>query len=409
MERFFKTLFCTLFIICGCFIAAFGQYKRIAVLGSSTSAGYFNGLFPYDSGYVPKLSKYYIEEGIIDTIYNLAGVGYDCYMAMPNGYVPPSGRPSPDEEHNITKALSKSPKPTVVLVNFPSNNYDVYSVHEIMLCLQAIRDYALAQGVQCYITTSQPRTAFSSPNRTKLKVIADSVIARFKEYAVDFFYEIVDLGNDYRILPEYSLGDGVHLNPAGHTVLKNKVVQKNIVLAPVPVYFSGINAQVRKHNVMLKWTFENPQQTVDYFKVERSNDDTNYEVIGQLASNGNRTLSYLDRELPEGNYFYRVRSIEKNGAQTVSKVVMVRIRNTNSFTGTEVFIRGHKLVLNKLPLHSEKALWKLTDLNGKTVLKGEILPGTNNFEVDISSLSPAIYIISLYNREEAFSARVIKR
>lgn len=409
MKSFKLYLLFTLFFWCCYPIITNGQFKRIAVLGSSTSAGVFNGLYPYDSAYVPKLSKYYIEEGVIDTIYNLAVSGYDCYMAMPTGYVPPPGRPYPDANHNITKALSKDPKPTVILVNFPSNKYDVYSVAEIMLCLQTIRDYALDHGVECYITTTQPRNSFSLPGRTQLKVIADSTIRRFKDYSIDFFYELVDLDNDLKIRPEYSLGDGIHLNPAGHTVLKDKVVQKNIVLAPVPVYFSGINAQVRNHDVMLGWTFENPQQTLDYFKVERSNDGTNYEVIGQLASNGNRTLSYLDRELPEGNYFYRVRSIEKNGAQTVSKVVMVRIRNTNSFTGTEVFIRGHKLVLNKLSLHSEKALWKLTDLNGKTILKGEILPGTNNFEMDISSLSPAMYIISLYNREGAFSARVMKR
>ena len=64
-----------------------------------------------------------------------------------------------------------------------------------MQCLQTIKDSANILGKACYITTSQPRQDGLFPDmaaRTKLKVIADSIMNRFGDYAIDFFTPIAD-------------------------------------------------------------------------------------------------------------------------------------------------------------------------------------------------------------------------
>lgn len=384
----------------------YGQSSRIAVLGSSTSAGQFNGLYPYDSGYVAKLNTFYKSEGLIDTIYNLAVSGASCYQAMPDGYVPPQGRPVPDKQHNITKAISMNPKPSVVLVNYPSNGYETYSIAEIMFCFQTIRDYALAHNVECFITTTQPRTDFSSAGRYNLKVIADSIMLRFKNYSVDFYSELTDYNNDYIIKTKYALGDNVHLNPAGHTVLKNKVIQKSIVLGPVPVKFSFFEANASYGNVVLTWNYENPERDLEYFQIERSVDGFTFDVINKIRLTGFRNLNFTDKGLSNGNYFYRIRAVVNSGATFISKTVSVRVGAT-SLLVKEAFISSGKLIV-RLNSATSPVNYSLVNLNGATILKGVISEVDKPFSRDVSSLPKGSYVLLLTDKQRKTSLQLSK-
>ena len=149
---------------------------------------------------------------------------------MPSSYTPPAGRDYPINGDNITYALPPYFNTNVVIVNYPTNGYDTYTISEIMQCLQMMKDSANTLGKACYITTSQPRQDGFFPDmeaRTKLKVIADSIMNRFGNYAIDFFTPLADPAT-FMIKPEYSYGDGVHVNDAGHKVLFKQVRNKDI-------------------------------------------------------------------------------------------------------------------------------------------------------------------------------------
>jgi hypothetical protein len=118
----------------------------------------------------------------------------------------------------------------VVIVSYPTNGYDTYTIPEIMQCLQTMKDSANILGKTCYITTSQPRQDGPFADmaiRTKLKIIADSIMNRFGNYAIDFFTPIADPVS-YMINPDYSYGDGTHVNDAGHKLLFKQVRNKDI-------------------------------------------------------------------------------------------------------------------------------------------------------------------------------------
>src|SRR4030095_13902960 len=207
-------------------IISYSQTRIYSVIGSSTAAGM--GASVPDSNWVNRLTYFYSHTGLSVEPHNLAVSGHNCYQGMPSWYTPPAGRDYPLVNENITKALSYNPE--VVIVNYPTNNYNLYSVGEIMNCLQMMKDAAYAAGKTCYITTSQPRMDASFPDlasRTKLKVIRDSIMQRFGNYAIDFFTEVADPVT-YQILPNYSYGDGIHLNDRGHALLFEKVKAKNI-------------------------------------------------------------------------------------------------------------------------------------------------------------------------------------
>src|ERR1700730_4494039 len=167
-----------LFVLLFFSITCLAQNKTYSVIGSSTAAGM--GATVIDSSWVKRLTYYYTLHGVMNSAeHNLAVGGTNCYQGMPSSYTPPPFRDYPQSNQNITRALSFNPD--VVLVSYPTNNYNFYTIAEIMVCLQAMKDSTNALGKICYIITSQPRQDGSFPDlasRQKLKVIRDSVMNR---------------------------------------------------------------------------------------------------------------------------------------------------------------------------------------------------------------------------------------
>lgn len=216
------------------------QVKRIVAIGSSTTAGI--GASSKDSCWVSLLNNYYKCRLLVtDSVFNLGVGGSDNYRGMPTRCVQVEQRPTPDKDRNISKACVlleglTYPADGVVIVNYPSNNYDSYSIEEVMSSLQTIYDSALAKGNRCFITTTQPRSdgVFNtSIIKRKLSDIKDSIVNRFGTANTLNFWDGMYDPADSSILEKYSFGDFIHFNDAGHRELFERVVAKNILNLPV--------------------------------------------------------------------------------------------------------------------------------------------------------------------------------
>jgi alpha-tubulin suppressor-like RCC1 family protein len=198
---------------------------KAGAIGSSTYYG--NGATTYDSSVIGRVTSFYKSIGVIDSMYNFAVGGLYIYEGMPTGYTPPAGRPTPAVGRNTTALITRSPKPKVALVGFPSNGYDTYSFYEIMNCYQTIYDDLTTNGIETFITGTQPRPQFPDSIQQKLLVLNDSLALRFGSHYIDFFKPLVNYGtND--MLSELSYGDGIHVNNLGHRYLFGSVIAKNI-------------------------------------------------------------------------------------------------------------------------------------------------------------------------------------
>lgn len=250
-------------LLAGLCLSLDAQQKTISVIGSSTAAGY--GLLdadgnqvlttdgsendkPVDS-WVNRLRRYYTTLNLLHELDNFAIWGEDLYQAMPDGYTPPDGRNGQDPTNNISHALSVNPD--IILINFPTNGYDVQDLEEIMARLHDLYSAAIANGhTICYICTTQPRTSEgwdpevvgpdqALANRLKLKTLRDRILSEFPGHAIDFYTPVVDEAlltptgdpnlNYLGILDQYSQHDGTHLNADGHNVLFQQVLAKNII------------------------------------------------------------------------------------------------------------------------------------------------------------------------------------
>lgn len=404
MKHHSRTLLSILLFLCFS-IAGNAQTKRICVIGSSTSAGYFNGEYPKDSSYVNKLKAYYKSKGLIDTIYNIAVNGTDCYTGMPSSYTPPPGRNAPDPRLNITRAVNFVPKPDVIIVNYPSNGYDYMSFSEILFCLQTIRDSALANGIECYITTSQPRDHFYE-DRYRLATIADSIMNRFGEFAIDFFTDVTQKP-EMIIKPEYALGDGVHLNPAGHTILEQKVIEKNILHSVLALNFLNVSVEEKGNTAQIVWKVSDQSQVKSY-AIEHSPDGTHFTVAGSVNKNNTGIYQFEDPSGTDVNNYYRVRALLQNGSAIFSKIVALHPTKFSFETG-KMFFRNDALIVEFFHSNAPVSI-SLFALNGQKLFTERINgKGNFSFEKNFDHLAAGSYEILLTDGNYKIAKLLLKK
>ncbi len=262
--------------------------KRIVVMGSSTSAGY--GV-PPDSSWVRRMSAYFKNLGLVDTVFNIAQSSTNCYTGMPSNYVPPPGRDHPNPNLNISKAISYNPG--IIIVNYPTNQYDWLTNEEILSCLQTIYDSATARGIKCYITTTQPRDGFSPLERQKLKVIKQLIVERFGQHSIDFWTDIT-LEPSLTIKPQYALGDNVHLNAAGHSMLNAQVIARDIfgINIVVPIKFANLHAwYTDPRNIKVSFNVNDPAH-IQQYNIMISNDGKKFRKVKTIIPGNEISTSY---------------------------------------------------------------------------------------------------------------------
>jgi hypothetical protein len=92
----------------------------------------------------------------------------------------------------------------------------------------------------------------------------------------------------------------------------------------VPVELTSFTAQVVKDGVELNWRTATETNNQG-FDIERMTNNGSFEKIGYVAGYGTttepKTYSFIDTELPEGKYTYRLKQIDFNGSYSYSDEV----------------------------------------------------------------------------------------
>lgn len=195
---------------------------HIVILGSSTAYG--DGASSGHSwvalytNYLKNINPNYIVD-------NIAVPGTTTYSAQPDNYVPPKGRPAPIVGHNITTAIQL--KADAVIINFPTNDAaSNFTLTEQENNFKRISAIAKNHNILVWVATTQPRDNFSTQQVSSQKKLFTWIENFYKGHSIDFQNGLASAKDS--ILFKYNAGDGIHLNDAGHKVLYQRVVAKNI-------------------------------------------------------------------------------------------------------------------------------------------------------------------------------------
>jgi len=380
------------------FLTAVGQTKKLAVIGSSTSAcfGFPSGISDPDC-YINRLVTYYGGVGISIDLRNLAVSGTNVYNGMPDGYPPIAFGGSVDLDHNISEALTPTLTPTwhpdVVIVNFPTNQYQNLGLHDILLYFRIIKNAANIAGKPCFITTTQPRDDYDAPTRAKLKELRDSIMFQHGPFAIDFWTSLAN--PDGTIVTAYARGDGIHLNADGHNILFQRVQAANIFNSALPVRITSFATKTVDKNIQVKWTVADEIPGTVY-RVQRSQDGVRFETVIEIRGNdrGASTYNYAynDKAVVKGIYYYRLEVMEP-GNKFYSKVEKGYAENR--FALTSVSYSGGLIKLNVVAAERDHLQFRLLNSMGATVavFSRSVGRGMNSISLDRGVFNAGLYWI----------------
>tara|TARA_R110001592_G_scaffold262565_2_gene527812 strand:- start:26398 stop:28770 length:2373 start_codon:yes stop_codon:yes gene_type:complete len=207
---------------------------RVVIIGSSTAAG--TGASVPDSAWVNRYRHYLQSINPANEVINLARGGYNTWRLMPDYFVAPSNRPSPDTLRNISHALRQNPD--VIIINLPSNDAAIGTwLNQQMQNFIHMDSLANSQGVDFWVCTTQPRNGSASLKSIQIAV-RDSILSRFGTRAINFWQGIAD--SSLSIDPNFDSGDGVHLNDHGHRILMQRVINSGMADSNLIAY-NGID------------------------------------------------------------------------------------------------------------------------------------------------------------------------
>ena len=160
----------------------------------------------------------------------------------------------------------------------------------------------------------------------------------------------------------------------------------------LPIELLSINATSQKSQNLVTWATAS-EKNVAQFDIQRaSNPQANWSTIGSVKAIGNsqteQSYQFVD-DAPLSINYYRLRSVDLDGTESLSNVVSVQQSNKGN-------LKVYPTVANnKLTISSEnddQQIFNIFNLNGKVVQTGQF---NGQKELIINELSNGIYIIKV--------------
>ncbi|MBE7172954.1 MAG: T9SS type A sorting domain-containing protein [Williamsia sp.] len=372
--------------------------KKLAIIGSSTPACF--RVVSFDSCYVNRVQRYYSDAGTPINVDNKAEAGDNIYRGMPTGYTPPAGRDAPEPARNITAVLAGNPD--VVLVHYPSNGYDVFSISEAMFCMRTIKKVANDAGKPCFFGTTQPRTsgAYNTPEiKKKMIDLRDSILNAFGAYAINFWDRLVNPA-DTALLPQYDFGDSTHLTSAGHSVVAEQVIAKNVfAFGVLPLRFTGFSAYASSNQAHIQWTTVS-EEDIRSYNVERSDDGSSFHTIQQIPARHQSSNNYsvTDPTPVSTQSYYRIAAISNAGQPSYTQLVRIATKEL-AFQLQKILVNGLSVSAELHAAEKQEITIQLVNNTGQVLAKisKELQAGFNRIQLPASLPGNGLYFLRIVN------------
>ncbi len=123
----------------------------------------------------------------------------------------------------------------------------------------------------------------------------------------------------------------VNSNPGSSNVNRFRIIYSSSITPTIlPVAFASVMGYQANKKITIDWKVEN-EMNVNGYEVQKSVNGKDFKVVfvltGKNAPGGRSDYSAVDEMPVNGNNFYRIKSMEKDGSYKLSQVVKVTIGN----------------------------------------------------------------------------------
>lgn len=208
--------------------------------------------------------------------------------------------------------------------------------------------------------------------------------------------------------------DNYSMNGLSFTLNWNNTPSNILDCNLLPVEWLGLQAEPKGREVQLTWETASEQGS-DFYRVERSSDAVEFDLIGIVDAAGNSSTSvayqYTDKSPGSGLKYYRVEQVDAQGQGQRSPVVTALL---SAGGGLTVFPNpaGASLWASFQAGGEGIAVWRILDASGRSIRTGRTntLDGTNQVEIPLDVEAGSYLIEFADERGESLGhARFVRR
>ncbi len=178
--------------------------------------------------------------------------------------------------------------------------------------------------------------------------------------------------------------------------------------ATLPIELLDFEAEVEQKQIFLHWQTASEQNNAS-FDIERSNNGTHFEGIGNQIGNGttNKLHHYYftDKKPLSGINYYRLKQNDVDGNFKYSKIISKNINTENSF------VVSPNPTDDKLSIQcntSKEGTLTLSNAQGQAVLSRKLLDKQDFIEISLLEFPKGIYFLQLEENGKKSIERIVK-
>jgi hypothetical protein len=195
-------------------------------------------------------------------------------------------------------------------------------------------------------------------------------------------------------------GGGVNIT------IDNFRTSASIANAPLPVKFSSLEANTVNNSTVLMWKVATEENMKGY-NIEKSTDGSNFSSIGFVNATGSNTYSFPDNNATLGGY-YRIQSVDVNGKYGYSTVIFVK--NNQSLAIIKAFpVPAFRNLTIQHGSASAETIICISSADGRIINRVVPTPGTQQTQIELSSVKAGIYLVSYTNKKETSTIKIVKQ
>jgi hypothetical protein len=170
----------------------------------------------------------------------------------------------------------------------------------------------------------------------------------------------------------------------------------------------SISKSVRENKLSWQTTSEKNNAL---FNIERSSNGDTFNKIGEVKGNGTtnvaQTYTFMDASPVKGLNYYRLRQVDFDGTETLSKTVSVNFDGKGS-SKIKVYPTLVQDVVNVENTEGGKAEIAVRDVAGRLILT-QNTDGPTNQALNLGSLSRGLYLLSVRSNDGIETVKIYKQ